>query len=50
LASLIGCGGYVHVTRGIMVHMDSEAKLAGEIRHEIGHFTPWDMCKKLSIM
>ncbi len=32
-------GGYVYVTRGIMVYMDSEADLAGVIGHEIGHVT-----------
>ncbi|MFM9916679.1 MAG: M48 family metalloprotease [Rhizobacter sp.] len=32
-------GGYVYVTRGIMVYMESEADLAGVIGHEIGHVT-----------
>ena len=32
-------GGYVYVTRGIMVYLDSEADLAGVIGHEIGHVT-----------
>lgn len=32
-------GGYVYVTRGIMVYMDNEAQLAGVLGHEIGHIT-----------
>lgn len=32
-------GGYVYVTRGIMVYLDSEADLAGVLGHEIGHVT-----------
>ena len=32
-------GGYVYITRGIMVYMESEAELAGVIGHEIGHVT-----------
>ncbi len=32
-------GGYVYVTRGIMVYMESEADLAGVLGHEIGHVT-----------
>ena len=32
-------GGYVYVTRGIMVYLESEADLAGVIGHEIGHVT-----------
>ena len=32
-------GGYVYVTRGIMVYLDSEADLAGVVGHEIGHVT-----------
>lgn len=30
-------GGYVYITRGIMVYMENEADLAGVIGHEIGH-------------
>jgi predicted Zn-dependent protease len=30
-------GGYVYVTRGLMVHMNNEAQLAVVIGHEIGH-------------
>jgi len=30
-------GGYVYLTRGILSHCKSEAKLAGVIGHEIGH-------------
>ena len=32
-------GGYVYITRGIMVYLNSEAELAGVIGHEIGHVT-----------
>ena len=32
-------GGYVYITRGIMVYLDSEAELAGVLGHEIGHVT-----------
>ena len=32
-------GGYVYVTRGLMVYLESEADLAGVIGHEIGHVT-----------
>ena len=32
-------GGYVYITRGLMVFLDSEADLAGVIGHEIGHVT-----------
>ena len=32
-------GGYVYITRGIMVYMESEADMAGVIGHEIGHVT-----------
>ena len=30
-------GGYIYVTRGLMVHMNNEAQLAVVIGHEIGH-------------
>ena len=32
-------GGYLYITRGIMVYMNSEAELAGVLGHEIGHVT-----------
>lgn len=32
-------GGYIYITRGIMVYMNSEAELAGVLGHEIGHVT-----------
>ena len=32
-------GGYVYITRGLMVYLESEADLAGVIGHEIGHVT-----------
>jgi len=30
-------GGYVYITRGLMAYLNSEAELAGVVRHEIGH-------------
>jgi predicted Zn-dependent protease len=30
-------GGYVHITRGILAYLNSEAELAGVLSHEIGH-------------
>jgi predicted Zn-dependent protease len=30
-------GGYVYLTRGILSYCNSEAELAGVIRHEFGH-------------
>src|SRR6185295_16941596 len=32
-------GGYIYITRGILVHLNSEAQLAGVLGHEIGHVT-----------
>ncbi len=32
-------GGYIYVTRGILLNFDSEAELAGVLGHEIGHVT-----------
>lgn len=32
-------GGYVYVTRGILVYLDSEAELAAVVGHEVGHVT-----------
>lgn len=32
-------GGFIYVTRGILVQFDSEAELAGVLGHEIGHVT-----------
>jgi predicted Zn-dependent protease len=32
-------GGFIYVTRGIMVHFESEAELVGVLGHEIGHVT-----------
>jgi predicted Zn-dependent protease len=32
-------GGYIYITRGILVHLGSEAQLAGVLGHEVGHVT-----------
>lgn len=32
-------GGYIYITRGILVYLNSEAQLAGVLAHEIGHVT-----------
>jgi predicted Zn-dependent protease len=32
-----GPGGFVYLTRGLLVHLDSEAELAAVIGHEVGH-------------
>lgn len=32
-------GGYIYITRGMMVHLNSEAELAAILGHEIGHVT-----------
>ena len=32
-------GGYVYITRGIMVYLNDEEQLAGVLGHEIGHVT-----------
>lgn len=32
-------GGYIFVTRGILVHLNSEAQLAGVLGHEVAHVT-----------
>ncbi|MGE5539634.1 MAG: M48 family metalloprotease [Gemmatimonas sp.] len=32
-------GGYVHITRGLMALVNTEAELAGVVGHEIGHVT-----------
>ena len=32
-------GGYIYITRGILVHFTSEAQLAAVLGHEIGHVT-----------
>src|SRR5688572_2952162 len=32
-------GGYVYITRGILVYLNSEAEVGGVLGHEIGHIT-----------
>lgn len=32
-------GGFIYVTRGLLVHLNSEAELASVVGHEIGHVT-----------
>jgi len=40
-------GGYIYVTRGLLVRVNSEAELAGVIGHEIGHVTARHGVKQL---
>lgn len=32
-------GGYIYITRGMLMHLNSEAELAAVLAHEIGHVT-----------
>jgi len=32
-------GGYIYITRGLLVYLNSDAQLAGVLGHEIGHVT-----------
>lgn len=41
-------GGYVYVTRGLLVLMGSEAELAGVLGHEVGHITARHSAKRYS--
>lgn len=41
-------GGFIFVTRGIMVSLNSEAELAGVLGHEIGHVTARHSASQLS--
>lgn len=41
-------GGFNYVTRGIMVHLNSEAQLAAVIGHEIGHVTARHSAEQMS--
>ncbi len=41
-------GGFIFVTRGIMVALNSEAELAGVIGHEIGHVTARHSASQMS--
>ena len=41
-------GGFIYVTRGIMVHLNSEAELASVLGHEIGHVTARHSASQIS--
>ncbi|MBX9634943.1 MAG: M48 family metalloprotease, partial [Magnetospirillum sp.] len=41
-------GGYVYVTRGLLVLADNEAELAGVLAHEIGHVTARHSSQRIS--
>lgn len=41
-------GGYVYVTRGLLVLTDNEAELAGVLAHEIGHVTGRHSAQRIS--
>ncbi len=41
-------GGFIFVTKGIMVALNSEAELAGIIGHEIGHVTARHSASQMS--
>jgi len=41
-------GGYIYVTRGIVVHLNSEAQLAGVLGHEVGHVTARHSAKQIT--
>lgn len=41
-------GGPIHVTRGLLAYMDSEAQLASVVGHEIGHITGRHSVKQMS--
>ena len=41
-------GGNIYLTRGILVHMNNEAELAGVLGHEIGHVTARHSVTQLS--
>ena len=41
-------GGYIYITRGILVHLNSEAQLAGVLGHEIGHVTARHSAQRLT--
>jgi predicted Zn-dependent protease len=42
-------GGYIFVTRGALLRMQSEAELAGVLAHEIGHVVEKHVVKELNI-
>jgi predicted Zn-dependent protease len=41
-------GGFIYVTRGIMVSLNSEAELAGVLGHEVGHITARHSANQMS--
>lgn len=41
-------GGYIYITRGLLVYLNSEAELAGVLGHEIGHIVARDSANQIS--
>ncbi len=41
-------GGYIYITRGLLVKLDNEAQLAAVLGHEIGHVTARHSAKRLT--